>query len=211
MMIIMQFAFQIILLAVGFGIGYWLIITANKQQGTIKTFGQALGCVLIVMTLILEIFSAYYSMKISNREYMQGVFPLNKNDATQKDYFKVFLNLLGDDCFALSFTDTTNRENVLYMNVDYATPFVYIALNIFIQRKSFKKMKSIVLYTRCESHTIPTVFNMKYMGINDIYFTKCPSNIVDPALTDWMKQTLELKTYTNPLSDFKDMLKEISD
>lgn len=54
MMIIMQFAFQIILLAVGFGVGYWLIITANKQQDTMKTFGQALGGVLIVMALILR-------------------------------------------------------------------------------------------------------------------------------------------------------------
>lgn len=78
MMIIMQFTLQIILLAVGFGVGYWLIITANAQQGAIKTFGQALGGVLIVMTLILEIFSAYCSMKISNRGYMQGGCPLNR-------------------------------------------------------------------------------------------------------------------------------------
>lgn len=140
--------------------------------------------------------------------FMAGV--PNKTEA-QKDYFKKFLNLLGDDCFALSFTDTTNRKNVLYMNVDYATPFVYIALNILIQRKSFEKMKSIVLYTKCDSHIIPTVFNMKYMGINDIYFTNCQSNIIDPALTDWMKKTLQLKTYTNPQSDLKDMLKGVLD
>lgn len=78
MMIIMQFVGQIILLAVGFGIGYWLIITANSQQGTIKTLGQALGGVLIIMSLILEIFSAYYSMKIANRGYMQGGCPIQK-------------------------------------------------------------------------------------------------------------------------------------
>jgi len=74
----MQFAFQIILLAIGFGVGYWLIITANAQQGTMKTFGQVLGGILIVMALILEIFSAYYSMKISNRGYMQGGCPMNR-------------------------------------------------------------------------------------------------------------------------------------
>lgn len=85
MMIIMQFAFQIILLAVGFGIGYWLIITANNQQGAIKTFGQALGGVLIIMALILEIFSAYYSMKISNRGYMQGGCPMNKTMKPTRD------------------------------------------------------------------------------------------------------------------------------
>lgn len=78
MMIIMQFAFQIILLALGFGVGYWLIITANNQQGAIKTFGQVLGGVLIVTALILGVVSLYYSIKISNRGYMQGGCPLNK-------------------------------------------------------------------------------------------------------------------------------------
>lgn len=140
--------------------------------------------------------------------FMVGV--PNKTEA-QKDYFLDFLNLLGSDCFALSFTDTTNRENVLYINVDYSTPFVYIALNIFIQRKSFEKMKSILLYTKCEPHTIPTIFNMKYMGINDVYFTNCSPDVINPSLTDWMKERLKLKTYTNPQSDLKDMLKGISD
>lgn len=87
MMVIMQFAFQIILLAVGFGVGYGLIIIANNQQGTMKTVGQALGGVLIVMALVLEIFSAYYSMKISNRGYMQGGCPMNRtmNPARTQD------------------------------------------------------------------------------------------------------------------------------
>lgn len=136
--------------------------------------------------------------------FMVGV--PNKTE-TQKEYFKEFLSLLGSDSFAISFTDAPNKKNILYMNVDYATPFVYMALKIFIHRKSFEKMKSIVLYTRCDSHTIPTVFNMKYMGINDIYFTNCPLNVVNPMLTDWMKESLQLKTYTNPQADFRDMLK----
>lgn len=89
MMIIMQFVFQIILLAVGFGVGYWLIITANARQGTIKTFGQVLGGILIVMALILEIFSAYYSMKISNRGYMQGGCPLNKTMNPMRDQDRI--------------------------------------------------------------------------------------------------------------------------
>jgi len=78
MMIIMQFTFQIILLAVGFGIGYFLLIIANNQQGTMKTIGQTLGGILIVMAMILAIFSCYYSMKISSKGYMQGSCPIQK-------------------------------------------------------------------------------------------------------------------------------------
>lgn len=138
--------------------------------------------------------------------FMVGV--PNKTEA-QKEYFKEFLNLLGDDCFAISFTDTPNKKNILYMNVDYATPFVYIALKIFIHRKSFEKMKSIVLYTRCDAHTIATVYYMKHLGINDIYFTNCPLNVVNPMLADWIKESLNLKTYTNPQADFMNMIKKL--
>lgn len=76
MMIIMQFTFQIILLAIGFGVGYWLILNANQQEGSIKTIGQTLGGILIVMAMILAIFSCYYSMKIANKGYMQGGCPM---------------------------------------------------------------------------------------------------------------------------------------
>jgi hydroxylamine reductase (hybrid-cluster protein) len=125
---------------------------------------------------------------------------------SQMDYMEEFLNLLGNDCFALSFTHTNNMDNVLFANVDYATPFVYLALSIFTNRKSFEKMKSIVLYTRCEPHTFPTVFNMKYMGINEIYFTDCSPNVINPALTDTIRKMIDLKRYTNPKDDFKAMI-----
>jgi len=78
MMIIMQFTLQIILLAIGFGVGYLLLTAANDQEGTLKITGQVLGGILIVMALILAIFSSYYSMKIANRGYMQGGCPVHK-------------------------------------------------------------------------------------------------------------------------------------
>jgi len=78
MMIIMQFTSQIILLAIGFGVGYLLLVSSVNQQGTLKTIGQALGGILIVMAMILAIFSCYYSMKISSKGYMQGGCPVQK-------------------------------------------------------------------------------------------------------------------------------------
>ena len=135
----------------------------------------------------------------------------NKSES-QKEYMEEFLDLLGDDCFALSFTHTNNKSNVLFANVDYSTPFVYLALDVFMTRHSFDKMKSIVLYTRCEPHTIPTVYNLKYMGVNEVYFQDCSPNVVNPGLTDSIRKMIKLQRYTNPKADFKAMVsKEITD
>ena len=62
----MQFTFQILLLSIGFSVGYWLIITANKQEENLKNLGKILGLGLIVISILLAIFSFIYSMKIAN-------------------------------------------------------------------------------------------------------------------------------------------------
>lgn len=72
MMIFMHFTFQILLLGIGFGVGYWLLITANTQEDNLKIVGKTLGWILIAMAIILAIFSSYYSMKIGDESYMQG-------------------------------------------------------------------------------------------------------------------------------------------
>lgn len=126
----------------------------------------------------------------------------------QKEYFEKFLNLLGDDCFVLSFTYTNHANNVLCVDSEYGFPILYKALDILTQKIKIYDLNPIMLYTRCEVHTISNVLNMKYMGINKIYFPDCPPNLVNPALIEAMRKMFGLKKYTNPQDDLKAMLKE---
>jgi len=75
MMMSMHYTSQIILLAVGFGVGYALMIVANSQQANMKSLGNTLGGLLIAVSIIFAIFSCYYSLKIGNRDYMQSGCP----------------------------------------------------------------------------------------------------------------------------------------
>jgi len=54
MVTVLHYTFQIILLAIGFGMGYGILVSANGQSGTTKNVGQAIAWILIVMTVILE-------------------------------------------------------------------------------------------------------------------------------------------------------------
>lgn len=69
MMIFMHFTFQTLLLSIGFGVGYWLLITAASQEFILKIIGRSLGGLLIVMTIFFAIFSCYYSTKFSIPQY----------------------------------------------------------------------------------------------------------------------------------------------
>lgn len=76
-MVFMQFAFQIALLALGFGIGYWLLLLANKEQGGLKTVGQVLGWILILVSIFASLISSYSTIKLARTIYkFEEGFPM---------------------------------------------------------------------------------------------------------------------------------------
>jgi len=73
MIVMMIFIHLIILLAIGFGVGYWLLITANRHEGRLKTIGEYLGFILIAMVIIYSILGFFYSITIKDNNYMPSV------------------------------------------------------------------------------------------------------------------------------------------
>jgi hydroxylamine reductase len=126
----------------------------------------------------------------------------------QKEYFEKFLNLLKEDSFVLSFSYTTSKENILCIESDCGFPILYKSLEILIEKIGLSDLNPIVLYARCEAHTISNVLYMKYLGINKIYFTDCPPGLINPSLVDAMREMFNIKKYTNPEADLENMLKE---
>lgn len=133
---------------------------------------------------------------------------ISNHTNVQKEYFEKFLNLLGDDCFVLSFAYTNNKDNVLLVESDYGFPLVYEALQILTRKLTITDLNPIILYTRCEVHTLSNVLYMSYMGIKKIYFADCPPKLVNPSIVEALRDMFNLKKYTNPEADLKTMLAE---
>lgn len=129
----------------------------------------------------------------------------NKVNA-QIEYFKHFLDLLNEDCAAISFYYTNNQDNVFFSNIDYAFPFLYKALEILLEEKKTNDFKLNILYTRCEPHTIPSLIKLSNLNIDNIYFHQCSPLFVNPTLIDILLEWFNVKRYTNPQDDLKDML-----
>ena len=73
MIAMMIFVHLLILLTIGFGVGYWLLITANTHEGRLKTIGEYLGFALIGLVILSAILGFLYSISIKDSDYMPGV------------------------------------------------------------------------------------------------------------------------------------------
>jgi len=82
MVAMMIFIHLIILLTFGFGVGYWLLITASKYEGRLKTIGESLGFTLITLVILAGLFGFFSSMRIDESDYM----PRMRQENMQKLY-----------------------------------------------------------------------------------------------------------------------------
>lgn len=86
MMTPVLFTFQIILLAIGFGIGYLFLVKSKSQENNLKTTGEILGWILIAATVILEILNFSYSINIVSNSVQKIYLPIESTSTTQPDY-----------------------------------------------------------------------------------------------------------------------------
>lgn len=147
--------------------------------------------------------------KIKNKE-IKHFFAIGISNQTkmQKDYFEKFIKLLDNESFALSFSYSNGENNVLRIESDYGFPLLYKSLEILTKNMSMEELNPIILFTRCEVHTISNLLNLKFMGIKKIYFTECSPHLVNPALIETIREMFDIKKYTNPEDDFKAMIAE---
>jgi hydroxylamine reductase len=131
---------------------------------------------------------------------------VSNHTQTQEEYFQKFLDLLDDSCFALSFSYFKDTKNILHIQAGYGFPLVYDALDILTKNISIEQLDPIILFTRCETHTFANALYVKQLGINKVYFTDCSPALINPALTKFVRKTFDIKDYSTPEGDLKEML-----
>lgn len=78
------FTSQIVLLVLGFGVGYLFLIKASTQAGNLKNIGETLGWALIALTIFLAICNFFYSITILNNYTGKRVCPVSGTSETQQ-------------------------------------------------------------------------------------------------------------------------------
>lgn len=86
MMTPVLFTFQIILLTLGFGVGYMFLLRSKSQENNLKVVGEVMGWTLIVATIVLELLNFSYSIAIVNNSSQKIYIPVNNTSTTQQQY-----------------------------------------------------------------------------------------------------------------------------
>lgn len=128
------------------------------------------------------------------------------NTKAQEEYFNKFLNLLDESCFVMSFSYHKDADNFFFIPPGHSFPLVYNILDVLTKHISIEQLDPIILFTRCEMHSFANLLYLKQLGIKKIYFTDCSPALINPVLTNFIKKTYDVKDYTTPERDLKDML-----
>lgn len=147
------------------------------------------------------------AQKIKNGE-VKHFFTIGISNQTksQEEYFEKLLKLLDEKSFVMSFSYSKEADNILSLQTGYGFPLIYNALDILTEHVSLEELNPVVLFTRCETHTFSNALYMKQLGINKIYFTDCSPALINPVLTNFVREKFNLKAYTSPERDLKEML-----
>lgn len=147
------------------------------------------------------------AQKIENGEIKHFfVIGIPNHTKTQEEYFKKFITLLGEEHFVISMSYHKESDNFLLIHAGHSYPMFYNMLDVLTKNITIEQLDPIILITRCEMHSIANMLYLKQLGVKKIYFSDCSPALINPVLTKFVRKTFDIKEYTTPERDLKEML-----
>jgi hydroxylamine reductase (hybrid-cluster protein) len=120
------------------------------------------------------------------------------------EYLKQLEENLPDEYFLISTLVPSDKANVLYFNSFFNSSLIYKIIAYIKEKIDFDIFSVSLFITTCNLHTLSHIFNMKYLGIKNIFLPECTSNVITPSMLNFLKNKFGLKQISsNPLHDLK--------
>lgn len=129
----------------------------------------------------------------------------------QKKYFETLLKLIKDDTLVISLTDSHKESNIITINSapDFFMIYRIIeGLNLAIKNS---KINTTIFLAKCDKHTISNVLNLKNLGINNVFLSKCTPVMLNPTLTKTLNNIYGINPTTTAGEDLADIYSRESD
>lgn len=136
--------------------------------------------------------------------YIMGLS--NYPDASHKEYFERFFELLPDDCYAISLCHKKHGKNIFHIDAFYGYSLVYQILKKFKQQLAIDQIDMSVFLTKCDKHTISNLLYLKHIAVKNVYMSKCSPSLVNPALIKTLQEIFDIREISDAKKDLEDTL-----
>ena len=126
-----------------------------------------------------------------------------------QNYFDELVKNIPDDCFVISTAVSSDRKNVFHLDSYFNTSLIYKILEKIKNEIDVKKFSISLFMTQCNLHTISHLFNLRQIGLKNIYLPECSSNIITPNMIQFLSEKFGFKQIgKNPKKDLQAIIKE---
>lgn len=126
-----------------------------------------------------------------------------------QDYFNELVKDIPETSYVLSTAVRSDRENVLHIDSYFNSSLVYKILEKLKTSLDLNKVPVSLFMTQCNLHTISHLFNIKQIGLKNIYLPECSPNIITPNMINFLSDKFGFRQISkNPKKDLKKLCAE---
>ena len=134
------------------------------------------------------------------------VIGLLNHAALHSEYFNKMESIISDDYFVISTSMSSKKDNILYFDSFFNSSLIYKILSHIKSRVDFNKFPVSVFITTCNLHTISHLFNLRYLGVKNIYLPVCTSNMLTPNMLEFLKSKFNVRQVSSDVQkDLKNL------
>lgn len=151
-----------------------------------------------------EVLSAFENIvqKIESGEIERlYIIGLDSHSEIQKEYFNKFFSKLNNKEYVISFSYSSENENVYTVNVANYLPLVVGLLKYLFEHISIDASNVYFFFTKCDVMSISNIITIKNSGAKNVYLYKCSPNEINPSLLKGLSSIFKLNFYSNVIED----------
>ncbi len=145
--------------------------------------------------------------KIKNKDIKHLlIVGLLNHSPVHSEYFEKLEKNLYDDYYVISATLPSVKENVLFLDSFFNSSLIYKILAHIKERVDLEKFPISLFITTCNLHTLSHLFNLRQLGVKNIYLPKCTSNVITPGMLKFLKEKFGFRQVSDdPAKDLKNL------
>ena len=124
-------------------------------------------------------------------------------------YFQNFMDKCPKDCFVLSFSYNFDKENLICVNSHFDFQLLLTVLEKVNREYGFNNLPVSVFITRYNSNDVSNIFNLRALGIKNIYLPSCYQNVLNSNIVSGLINYFGVKVISDSSEkDIEEIMKK---